>query len=181
METETALTFETRKYPWWLLLLSGCLSILIGILLLTNPARTAVALAWALGLYWFIQGTFVLIGMFIDHSAWGWKLFIGILGILAGIVVMRHPIASAVELPMLLILLLGIQGVISGTVSLILAFKGGGWGAGILGAISIILGIFLIVNFATLSLVVALYWIAAFGALLVGVVQIVHAFQQRKA
>ena len=115
METETALTFETRKYPWWLLLLSGCLSILIGILLLTNPARTAVALAWALGLYWFIQGTFVLIGMFIDHSAWGWKLFIGILGILAGIVVMRHPIASAVELPMLLILLLGIQGVISGT------------------------------------------------------------------
>ena len=62
-----------------------------------------------------------------------------------------------------------------------MAFKGGGWGAGILGAISIILGIFLIVNFATLSLVVALYWIAAFGALLVGVVQIVHAFQQRKA
>ena len=181
METEVALTFETKKYPWWLLLLSGGLSILIGILLLANPGRTAVALAWALGLYWLIQGIFTLIGMFIDHSAWGWKLFIGILGILAGIVVMRHPIASAVQLPMLLILLLGIQGVISGIVSLVLALKGGGWGAGILGAISIILGIFLIVNFATLSMVVAFYWIAAFGTLVVGVIQIVHAFQQRKA
>jgi uncharacterized membrane protein HdeD (DUF308 family) len=132
-------------------------------------------------LYWLIQGTFTLIAMFIDHSAWGWKLFIGILGILAGVVVMRHPIASAVELPMLLILLLGIQGVIAGIVSLVMAFKGGGWGAGILGAISIIFGIFLIVNFATLSMVVAFYWIAAILALIVGVVQIVHAFQQRKA
>jgi uncharacterized membrane protein HdeD (DUF308 family) len=82
---------------------------------------------------------------------------------------------------MLLILLLGIQGVISGIVSLILAFKGGGWGAGILGAISIIFGIFLIVNFATLSMVVAFYWIAAIGALIVGAVQIIHAFQERKA
>jgi uncharacterized membrane protein HdeD (DUF308 family) len=181
METEAALVFETKKYPWWLLLLSGCLSILIGIMLLTIPGRTAVALAWALGLYWLIQGTFTLIGMFIDHSAWGWKLFIGILGILAGIVVMRHPIASAVELPMILILLLGIQGVISGTISLVMAFKGGGWGTGILGAISIVFGIFLMVNYATLSLVVAFYWIAAFGMLVVGLVQIVHAFQQRRA
>jgi uncharacterized membrane protein HdeD (DUF308 family) len=181
METEAALTFETKKHPWWLLLLSGCLSVIIGILLLTNPGRTVVALAWALGVYWLIQGTFTLIGMFIDHSAWGWKLFIGILGILAGIVVMRHPIASAVELPMLLVLLLGIQGVISGVVSLVMAFKGGGWGAGILGAISIIFGVFLIVNYATLSMVVAFYWIAAIGALVIGVVQIIHAFQQRKA
>lgn len=181
MEAEAALVFETKKYPWWLLLLSGFLSILIGILLLTNPARTAVALAWALGLYWLIQGTFTLIGMFIDHSAWGWKLFIGILGILAGVVVMRHPIASAVQLPMILILLLGIQGVISGTVSLIMAFKGGGWGAGILGAISIIFGIILMVNYASLSMVVTFFWIAAVFALVSGGVQIIHAFQQRKA
>jgi uncharacterized membrane protein HdeD (DUF308 family) len=181
METEEALTFETKRAPWWLLLLSGCLSILIGILLLANPARTAVALAWALGLYWFLQGTFTLIYMFIDRSAWGWKLFIGILGILAGIVVMRHPIASAVELPMILILVLGIQGIIVGIISLVMAFKGGGWGAAILGAISIVFGIILVLNFSAPGSVVAFFWVAGIWALIAGVVQIVHAFQQRKA
>jgi len=181
METEAALTLEARKYPWWLLLLSGCLTILIGILLLTNPARTAIALVWALGLYWLVQGTFTLIGMFIDHSAWGWKLFIGILGILAGIFVMRHPIASAAELPMLLILLLGIQGVVTGFVSLLMGFKGGGWGALILGIISIIFGVILIVNFASLGTVVVFFWVVAIFALVSGLTQIVHALQQRKA
>lgn len=181
METEAALTLETKKYPWWLLLMSGILSVLIGILLVTNPGKTAVALAWGLGLYWFIQGTFTLIGMFIDHSAWGWKLLVGILGVLAGIVVMRHPVASAAAIPMILVLLLGIQGVISGCVSLLLAFRGGGWGAGILGALSIIFGIILILNYAAIGTLVFVFWFVTIMAFVVGIVQIIHAFQQRKA
>jgi len=181
METEAALTFETKRSPWWLLLLSGCLTVVIGILLLTNPARTAVALAWALGLYWIMQGTFTLISMFIDHSAWGWKLFIGFLGIIAGVIVMRYPIVSAVQLPMILILLLGIQGVITGIIALVMAFKGGGWGAAILGVISIIFGGILIANYSAPGSVIAFYWVAAIFALVGGLVQIVHAFQQRKA
>ena len=100
-------TFETKQYPWWLLLLGGILNIIVGILLLTNPAKTVLALVWVLGLYWLIQGIFILIGMFVDHSAWGWKLFMGILSILAGIVVLRHPIASTAVIPSILILLLG--------------------------------------------------------------------------
>jgi uncharacterized membrane protein HdeD (DUF308 family) len=161
-------------------LLSGFLSILIGILILTIPGRTAVALAWALGLYWVIQGVFTLIAMFIDHSAWGWKLFIGILGIIAGFIVMRQPIASAAVIPMILILLLGIQGIITGIIQLVLGFKGAGWGAVILGAISIILGIILLVYWDELGAVVSFYFVAAVFALIGGVIQIVHAFQQRK-
>mgnify|MGYP000231716245 CR=1 FL=1 len=71
---------------WWLILLGGILNLIVGILLLVNPAKTAIAFAWVLGLYWFVQGIFVLVAMFLDHSAWGWKLFMGIIGILAGIV-----------------------------------------------------------------------------------------------
>ena len=146
---DDAMAFETERYPWWLILMGGILNVIVGILLLVNPAKTTIAFAWVLGLYWFVQGILILVAMFLDHSAWGWKLFMGVLGILAGIVVMRHPIASAVAIPAFLVLFLGIQGLITGIISLVLAFKGGGWGAGILGAISIILGIFLIVNFAT--------------------------------
>jgi uncharacterized membrane protein HdeD (DUF308 family) len=176
---EDAMSFETKQAPWWLLLMGGILNIIIGILLLTNPAKTTIAFAWVLGLYWLVQGILTLVGMFLDHSAWGWKLFMGILGILAGIVVMRHPIASAVVLPAIIVLLLGIQGVIVGGISLVLAFKGGGWGAGLLGAVSIVFGIILILNYANLATVLTFIWIVGIFAIAGGIVQIYHAFQQR--
>jgi len=173
------LTFETKQNPWWLLLMGGILNVIIGILLLTIPAKTVLALVWALGLYWVIQGIFVLVAMFVDHTAWGWKLFMGVLGILAGIVVLRHPIASAVTIPSILVLLLGIQGLVVGIVSLILAFKGGGWGMGLLGGISIVFGIILVLNFANLGTVIAFVWVVAVFALVGGIVQIVQAIRQR--
>ena len=97
--TASATDFETKQTPWWLVLMGGILSVVIGVLLLTLPAKTVFALTLALGIYWIIQGIFTLVGMFIDHSAWGWKLFIGILSILAGIVILRYPISSAVVIP----------------------------------------------------------------------------------
>jgi uncharacterized membrane protein HdeD (DUF308 family) len=178
---ENAMTFESKQSPWWLLLMGGILNLIIGILLLANPLKTTVAFAWVLGLYWFVQGIFVLVAMFIDTSAWGWKLFMGILGILAGIVVMRHPIASALVIPSIFVLLLGIQGLIQGIVSLVLAFKGGGWGAGILGALSILFGIILIANYASLATVLTFIWIVAIFALVGGIFQIFQAFRQRSA
>jgi uncharacterized membrane protein HdeD (DUF308 family) len=173
--------FETEQVPWWLILMGGILNVIVGILLLVNPAKTTIAFAWVLGLYWFVQGIFVLIGMFLDHSAWGWKLFMGIIGILAGIVVMRHPIASAVAIPSILILLLGIQGLIMGGISLVLAFRGGGWGAGIFGALSILFGIILVLNYANLGTVLAFIWIVAIFALFGGIFQIFQAFRLRPA
>jgi len=171
--------FETQQSPWWLILMAGALNLIIGILLLVNPAKTAIALAWVLGLYWFVQGILILVAMFLDHSAWGWKLFMGALGILAGLVVMRHPIASALVVPSILVLLLGIQGLVSGGISLVLAFRGGGWGAGILGALSILFGVILILNYASLTAVLTFIWIVAILAIAGGIVQIVVAFQQR--
>jgi uncharacterized membrane protein HdeD (DUF308 family) len=171
--------FETEQSPWWLILMAGVLNLIVGILLLANPAKTAIALAWVLGLYWFVQGILILVAMFLDHSAWGWKLFMGILGILAGIVVMRHPIASALVVPSILVLLLGIQGLVMGGISLVLAFRGGGWGAGILGALSMLFGIILILNYANLTTVLTFIWIAAILAIAGGIVQIIVAFQQR--
>ena len=178
---EDAMSFETQQYPWWLLLMGGILNIIVGILLLVNPAKTAIAFAWVLGMYWFVQGIFVLVAMFLDHTAWGWKLLMGVIGILAGVFVMRHPIASAATIPAILVLLLGIQGLIVGVISLVLAFKGGGWGAGILGALSIIFGLILILNWASLATVLTFIWIVAIFALVGGVAQIVRAFQQRAA
>ena len=176
-----ATTFETEQMPWWLILIGGILTIIIGIFLLTSPVKTTVALVWSLGLYWVISGVFTLIGMFLDHTAWGWKLFIGILSIIAGIWVVRHPIISTATIPALLVLLLGIQGIITGIVALVMAFKGGGWGAGILGVLSIVFGIFIVLNWTSPGMVLTFVWVVGIFAVVGGIGQIIQAFRQRSA
>jgi uncharacterized membrane protein HdeD (DUF308 family) len=135
---------------------------------------------WVLGLYWLIQGIFTLVGMFLDHSAWGWKLFTGILSIIAGILVMRHPIASTLVLPNIAVLLLGIQGLIVGIVMIVMAFRGGGWGMGILGAVSIVFGIILILVYGELGTAAVFIWVVGIFAVVGGIVQAFQAFMQRR-
>ena len=174
-----AMTFETKQTPWWVILMGGILNIVVGILLLTAPVKTTFVLVLALGFYWIVSGIFNLVGMFIDHTAWGWKLFTGVLSILAGLVILRYPLVSALTIPSIIILVLGIQGFIVGIIGLIMAFQGGGWGAGILGALSIIFGVILMANFAAPGMAVTLIWVAAVFALVGGIFQIFQAFRQR--
>jgi uncharacterized membrane protein HdeD (DUF308 family) len=177
--TSEAMALETRRAPWWWGLIAGIFNIIIGILLFTIPVKTVFTLVLALGIYWIVSGIFTLVGMFIDHKGWGWKLIMGAISIIAGIVILRYPLMSALTIPSILILLLGIQGIIVGIIGLIMAFKGGGWGAGILGALGIIFGIILVANYANPAFVVTLVWIVAIMAVVGGIVQIVMAFMQR--
>ncbi|HZO70643.1 MAG TPA: DUF308 domain-containing protein [Ktedonobacteraceae bacterium] len=136
-----------RRYaavPWWHLLLEGITAVIIGILLVSFPRQTTIVLIQLLGIYWFVTGILALVSLFIDRSLWGWKLFSGILGILAGIVVVRHPLWSAFLVPFTIVIILGVQAIIQGIIELIQAFQGGGWGAALLGVINIIFGIFLL-------------------------------------
>lgn len=94
---------------------------------------------------------------------------------------MRHPIASAVVIPNLAVLLLGIQGLIVGIILVVMAFKGGGWGKGILGALSIVFGIILILAFGSLATAMVFIWVAGILLLVGGIIQIVQAFRQRSA
>jgi uncharacterized membrane protein HdeD (DUF308 family) len=86
---------------------------------------------------------------------------------------------AAIEVPQIIILLLAFQSMITGVITLIMAFKGGGWGAGILGALAIIFGVVLLANYWRLAAVAGLVWFAAFAALIGGVMLIIRAFQQR--
>ena len=137
---------EGMDSPWWLVLLEGIAAAIIGLFLLTAPGATLFVLVQVLGIFWLVGGIFRIVSIFIDTSLWGWKLVGGVLGILAGIVVLQHPLWSSVLVPAIYLIILGIQGLISGGVSLVLAFSGGGWGAGILGALSIVFGLVLLFN-----------------------------------
>ena len=170
--------FQTKQTPWWLLLIGGIASIILGILLLTSPVKTTNALVLVLAIWWIIQGIFTIIGMFLDHSAWLWKLIIGLLGIVVGVMILRNPIASTFALPAALILLLGIQGIIGGVLALIMGFKGGGLGSIILGILGIVFGVVLVLNWTSPAMILSLVWVAGIFLVVGGVIQIVKAFMR---
>jgi uncharacterized membrane protein HdeD (DUF308 family) len=75
---------QIPRAPWWLMLITGVAVVVLGIFLIIAPAQTLVTLVQILGIYWLITGLFSLVSLIVDRSHWVWKLFSGILGIVAG-------------------------------------------------------------------------------------------------
>jgi uncharacterized membrane protein HdeD (DUF308 family) len=178
MATATA-SQEGPAVPWWLVLLEGIALVILGALLLTNPGSTTLVLIQFLGIYWLVKGIFELVSMFIDHRQWGWKLFSGILGIIAGILILQHPLWSTLLVPATLVWLLGLFGLIMGGIGIFQAFKGAGWGVGLLGALSIFFGLYLLAN--TFISTLSLPWVVGLFALVGGGVAIWNSFKVRQA
>jgi uncharacterized membrane protein HdeD (DUF308 family) len=164
--------------PWWLILLQGIAALVLGFLLLTDAGMTTLVLVQFLGAYWFIDGIFRIVSIFIDRTGWGWKLFGGIVGILAGIFILRHPLWSAFLVPETIALLIGILGILAGGAQLYSAFKGAGWGAGILGALSIIFGFLILFN--PLGAALALPFVFGILGIVAGIAAIVMSFRVRR-
>lgn len=178
-EATTGEAFVPSSY-WWIVLLQGIAAVVIGILLFTDPAPTLVTLTLFLGVYWFINGIFDLVRTFGDSSHWGWHLIGGLLGVLCGLAIVRNPLWAAVLVPATLVWLLGVFGIVIGIMSLVDAFRGGGWGPGVLGALSVILGLVLLFGNTYIAIAV-LVWTIAGIAVIGGIVAIVLSFQIKRA
>lgn len=161
--------------PWWLVLLEGIALAILGLLLVLKPAMSSIILIQFMGIYWFVGGIFKIISIFIDSSMWGWKLLAGILGIIAGIIVINHPLWSPLVIYATLVLILGIQGIIYGVIGIFQAFQGAGWGAGLLGGVSVIFGIILLVNYGGAA--VWMPWTLGILGIAGGIAAIVMAFR----
>jgi len=168
---------EPVSFPWWAVLIQGIFSILIGILLLAYPGATTLVIIQFIGIYWLVTGIFSLVGIFIDRTLWGWKLFAGVIGILAGLAIMRHPLWSTFMLPTVMVIFMGVSGLFIGVAGLFGAFKGGGWAAGILGALSILFGLLLLVS--PFAAAFALPWVYGILGIAGGFAAIFAAFRQR--
>ncbi len=163
---------------WWVFLLQGVMAIILGLMFLTAPGETLLAVVTFLGFYWLITGMLALVRVFVDRSVpWVWSLLIGIVGILAGIFVLRHPLLAALTVPTALVIVLGVQGFVMGVLDIIGGFKGGGLGSFILGVINILVGLLLLGSPLAAALAVPL----VFGILLLiqGVGLIIWAFRVR--
>ena len=175
MTTDVMKQSDDAGVPWWLVLIEGIALLILGIMFIAEPRMTTTIVVWLLGFFWLVVGILKIVSIFQDNAMWGWKLFAGILGILAGILVIRHPVWAPVVVGSALIIVLGIQGIIIGLVSIVQAFKGAGWGAGILGAISIIIGILLLANIWLFTF--SLPWVLGILAIVGGIIAIIAAFK----
>lgn len=163
--------------PWWVALIDGVAMSILGVLLLVAPGLTVLALVRLLGLYWLIDGVLRLVSLFVVRSGWVWKLASGVLGIVAGFVVLDHPLLSALLAPTVLVVYFAVTGVILGAIELIMAFRGAGWATGILGAVSIGFGLVLLANPVAGAL--ALPMVVGVLALAGGIVTVITSLVRR--
>src|SRR3954452_22484303 len=137
---------RTGVFPWWLVLIEGVAALIIGVLLFLAPQATLGLAIQIFGLFWLVDGVVRIASARANPSDRGLKLFMGSIGVLAGIAVMRHPAVLAVTTTAMLVLLLGGAGVVIGAISLVMAIRRRGWGAGIVGVLSLLFGLLILIN-----------------------------------
>lgn len=175
-----AMVGERTQYSeiWWVFLLQGLAGIVLGLMLLTEPAATIVAITTFLGFYWLITGVLALVHVFVGSSTHRvWSLLSGILGILAGLLVLRHPLVAALTVPTVLVIILGAQGLVMGVLEIVAAFKGAGFGSFILGLINLFFGVVLLSSPVLAAFTLPLVFGVLF--LIEGVWLIIWAFRAR--
>ena len=127
-------------------ILGGVTGVIFGIILLIRQEEALSLLVIILGLWWLIHGAFMVFSVFIDSTDGGWKLAIGALGMIAGILVLANPAETVQLLQGAFGVYLGVLGILIGVVAFVGAFRGGGIGAGVFGAVSVIIGLLVLFN-----------------------------------
>jgi len=89
---------------WWVFLLRAILFVLLGIYMIATPFRSYVALSFLFGVIILIAGVFELIHAWNNRHArgWGWRLLVGIIDLVLGIIFVSNLAVSMSVLPILL-------------------------------------------------------------------------------
>jgi uncharacterized membrane protein HdeD (DUF308 family) len=157
----------------------GVVAIILGVVLLVWPVKTAAVFTVALGIYFLVVGVVRLgLGIF-SRGIGGWErafdIFLGVLLVILGIFALRNVTASSAALLFLIITIIGIGWILEGVFAIVQSGSSGARGWAItFGIISIVAGILVLV---TPGWSVAL--LILFGGIvlvILGVVGIVRAF-----
>jgi uncharacterized membrane protein HdeD (DUF308 family) len=115
----TGLTQEPKplRQIWWLMLFFGLLSLVAGVLAFVYPGITLLAVALILGITVLFLGAFELVDALVrpgDTASRLLGVLVGVLGVIAGIVILRRPGESLLAL----VLAAGIWLILSGILEL---------------------------------------------------------------
>jgi uncharacterized membrane protein HdeD (DUF308 family) len=76
----------------------GVLSVIVGFALLRTPFQSVEVFIFVLGIFWLVQGVMTFVAAFSVRQGRNWRIFMGILGVIAGIIILTYPISSALTL-----------------------------------------------------------------------------------
>lgn len=165
---------------WWLYLVAGVLSLIVGIVgPLFFPKATLLTISILFGI-WILA--FSLLALYrgfqlgLTSAAGIANVFLGLLGLGAGIITIARPVSGVFAVA----LVLGYWWLITGVFELVNAIANkGGFGSALLGLIGIAAGLILI--FDPTIAVVTLLWVFAITLVVRGIVEIWLSLQMRKA
>jgi uncharacterized membrane protein HdeD (DUF308 family) len=178
------------KSVWWLVLLRGIFAIILGILAFFWPVATAVAFVWVFAFYAVIDGIVNIVQAVSTRKTdprWVWLLTIGIVGVIAGVVVMIFPAAAGALALLVLLWIVVVWAIMSGIFGIPAAASIASGGAKVLGIVfsvlSILFGILLAILLFTTpqSALIGLIYVLGAYAVLAGLVLVIIAFQARGA
>jgi uncharacterized membrane protein HdeD (DUF308 family) len=175
--TESKKELKVSQAPWWSVLLEGIIAIIIGVFLVYEPIATTILLIQLLAIFWLAGGIITVIGTLMFTKDGKWKLLSGILSIIAGVVILMYPIISPYIVLKFLVIFIGALAIVNGAVVLASAFKGGEWGTGVLGILSIILGLLLLTN--SFAGVLIFPWMFGFILIIGGIGAVIWGIKMR--
>jgi len=165
---------------WGWLLARGIAAIVFGLLAFALPGLTVLTLALVWGSYAIVDGAFALIYGARGGGKRRWAyVFVGIIGVIAGLVAFFWPRETAI----ILVLIIGFWAVAIGIFEIIYAIQyrraiAHPWAVGLSGLLSAGVGLFFVMfpGAGALSLI----WVIAAYAILYGVLMIVAAFHLQR-
>jgi uncharacterized membrane protein HdeD (DUF308 family) len=167
---------------WWLLALRGAVSILFGILAFVWPDATVTALVFLFGAYAIVDGVVSLAGAFTRAGLSGfdrfWLVFVGLAGIVAGILAFVWPGITA----LVLLYVIAFWAIFIGAMQIAAAIRlrreiDNEWWLILGGAAAVLFGVIALV--APGAGVLSLLWLIATYAIVFGVAMLLLAFRLR--
>src|SRR5881227_1823839 len=90
VDFEQAEAVDLTRY-WWTFLVVGLLSAVAGVILVARPSHSLKVLAVVVGIFLLLDGIIELISSFGRETNKGLAAIVGVLGIIVGLILIRHP------------------------------------------------------------------------------------------
>lgn len=174
-------TVRAVSRSWWVLLVEGVLGVLFGVLAIVWPGKTLAVLIALFGLFALTVGivrVISAIGAAASHQSWGGTLAVGILGIIAGLLILRWPGITALYV----LLLIGFWAIVTGVFQIVEATIHHdeirhGWLYALNGLVSVLFGILMFV-WPGIGLLTVVYLVGLY-AIVYGIIACMLAFRVR--
>ena len=114
---------STNKF-WWLELIFSVLAIGLAVYMLRNPIDTAAVFVFFIGITFLVRGLVDLIEGIFDKTRVGesrtFTLVVGVIGVIAGIITLLHPISAGVAV----VWIVGLYAILYGAMVIAFAIRG---------------------------------------------------------